>query len=241
MGIVHKPNINSYWSRDELYNMPIFQKLCHEIISKSFWDFCISMTMLHVMQKMQLMIACIKYNPTPGFDMQAMSESVWSREIFKHGWIASAIQRSHTFLSIHRDKMCSLCVTSLWADNIRWNNTWCSCALWYWYVLSWRQWAWKMCLPPSAYQWSSWNHCSTRGMYFNTDNFYTSPILASFLLQNQTYLCGTVKRNHKHYYKDIRNVILEKGTASFYQTSNVNNKMLAYKCRASKAKADNKP
>ena len=27
MGIVHKPNINSYWSRDELYNTPIFSKV----------------------------------------------------------------------------------------------------------------------------------------------------------------------------------------------------------------------
>ena len=27
MGIVHKPNINSYWSRDELYNAPIFSKV----------------------------------------------------------------------------------------------------------------------------------------------------------------------------------------------------------------------
>ena len=36
MGIVHKPNINSYWSGDELYNTPIFQKLWHGIVSKSF-------------------------------------------------------------------------------------------------------------------------------------------------------------------------------------------------------------
>ena len=27
MGIVHKPNINSYWSRNELYNTPIFLKV----------------------------------------------------------------------------------------------------------------------------------------------------------------------------------------------------------------------
>ena len=80
-----------------------------------------------------------------------------------------------------------------------------------------------------------------KGHVLYTDSFYTSPMLASFLLQNQTYLCGTVKRNYKHYCKDISNVILEKGTASFYQTSNVNNKMLACKYRASKDKAGNKP
>ena len=27
MGIVHKPNINSYWPRDELYNTPFFSKV----------------------------------------------------------------------------------------------------------------------------------------------------------------------------------------------------------------------
>ena len=74
-----------------------------------------------------------------------------------------------------------------------------------------------------------------------TDNFHKSPMLASILLQNQTYFCGTVKKNYKHYCKYISNVILEKVTASFYQTSNVNNKMLACKYRASKEKAGNKP
>ena len=80
-----------------------------------------------------------------------------------------------------------------------------------------------------------------KGHALYTYNFYTSPIRASFLLQSQTYLCGTVKKNRRHYCKDISNVILEKGTASFYQTYNVNKKMLACKYRASKDKAGNKP
>ena len=77
-----------------------------------------------------------------------------------------------------------------------------------------------------------------KGHILYTDNFYTSPILASFFfLQNQTYFCGTVKKNRKHYCKDISNIILEKGTVSFYHVSN---KMLACKYRASKDKAGNK-
>ena len=32
-----------------------------------------------------------------------------------------------------------------------------------------------------------------KGHVLYTDNFYASPILARFLLQNHTYLCGTVK------------------------------------------------
>lgn len=31
-----------------------------------------------------------------------------------------------------------------------------------------------------------------------TDNWYTSPVLAYFLLDKNTGLCGTVKRNQKH-------------------------------------------
>ena len=79
-----------------------------------------------------------------------------------------------------------------------------------------------------------------KGHILYTDNFYTSPMLARFLLQNQTYLCR-LTTNRKHYCKDISNVILEKGTALFYQTSSVNSKMLACKYRASKGKAGNKP
>ena len=80
-----------------------------------------------------------------------------------------------------------------------------------------------------------------KGHVLYTDNFCTSPMLASFLLQNQTFLFGTVKKNCKHCYKDISNVIFEKGTASFFQTSNVNNTMFSCKHRASKGKAGNRP
>ena len=80
-----------------------------------------------------------------------------------------------------------------------------------------------------------------KGHVLYTDNFYTSLMLASFFAPKPDLLVCTVKKNRKHHCKDINNVILEKGTASFYQTSNVNNKMLACKYRASKDKAGNKP
>ena len=50
-----------------------------------------------------------------------------------------------------------------------------------------------------------------------TDNYYTSPSLASFLLSNKTHLCGTVRQNRRFYPKDIRNEQLQKGTACFYK------------------------
>ena len=38
-----------------------------------------------------------------------------------------------------------------------------------------------------------------KGHVLFTDNFYVAPSLAEFLLQNNTHLCGTVKRNKKYY------------------------------------------
>ena len=38
-----------------------------------------------------------------------------------------------------------------------------------------------------------------KGHMLYTDNWYTSPTLATFLLSNKTYLCATVKSNGKHF------------------------------------------
>ena len=50
-----------------------------------------------------------------------------------------------------------------------------------------------------------------------TDNYYTSPPLATYFLANQTHLCGTVRTNRKHYPKDLQSEELQKGTAVFYK------------------------
>ena len=54
---------------------------------------------------------------------------------------------------------------------------------------------------------------------FFTDSYYNSPSLAIHLLENPTHLCGTVRSSRKFYCKEIVNVQLEKGTASFLRTS----------------------
>ena len=36
-----------------------------------------------------------------------------------------------------------------------------------------------------------------RGHFLLTDNFYTSPSLAKFLLTQKTYLCGTIKKTER--------------------------------------------
>lgn len=42
-----------------------------------------------------------------------------------------------------------------------------------------------------------------KGHIVFTDNFYTSPTLADFLLSRDTYLCGTIRTNRKGYPKDL--------------------------------------
>ena len=79
-----------------------------------------------------------------------------------------------------------------------------------------------------------------KGHVLYTDNFYTSPSLALFLLQNKTHLCGTIRTNRRKFSKEIVNVNLEKGTSAFYVTLN-QKAMLACKYRSHKDKAGNQP
>ena len=58
-----------------------------------------------------------------------------------------------------------------------------------------------------------------KGHILFTDNYYTSPSLATHLLENLTHLCGTVRSNRKFYFKEIVNVQLEKGAVSFFRAS----------------------
>ena len=71
-----------------------------------------------------------------------------------------------------------------------------------------------------------------------TDNYYTSPSLATHLLENSTHLPGTVRSNRKFYCKEIVNVQLEKGAGSFFRASH-NERIIAFKYRAIKDKSRN--
>jgi hypothetical protein len=46
-------------------------------------------------------------------------------------------------------------------------------------------------------------HLEMKGHEVYTDNFYTSPQLADYLYGRDTYLCGTVRTNHKGYPKEL--------------------------------------
>nr|XP_047131871.1 piggyBac transposable element-derived protein 4-like [Hydra vulgaris] len=78
-----------------------------------------------------------------------------------------------------------------------------------------------------------------KGHILFTDNYYTSPSLAIFLLGRNTHLCGTVKSNRKKYCKEIAEFALEKGEAVFYRYT-IDSRVIACKYRAVKNKSGNK-
>ena len=79
-----------------------------------------------------------------------------------------------------------------------------------------------------------------KGHVLFTDNFYTSPSLATFFLENSTHLCRTVRTNHRYYSKEISNENLEKGTATFYNADH-DECIIACKYCSIKDKAGNIP
>jgi len=71
------------------------------------------------------------------------------------------------------------------------------------------------------------------------DNYYTSPALATYLLNHDTYICGTINPKRLNYPCDLAGKELEKGTACFMKSTIGN--MLAVKFRAVKNKSNGKP
>ena len=72
-----------------------------------------------------------------------------------------------------------------------------------------------------------------------TANFYTSPF-ASFFLDKQTHLCGTIRPNHRHYPKVLVNTNLQWSWAVFYKAKN-GKAMLACKYRSHRDKKSKQP
>ena len=79
-----------------------------------------------------------------------------------------------------------------------------------------------------------------KGHILFTDNSYTSPSLASFFLDNQTHLCGTIRSNRRYYPKELVNINLQQSEAVFYKAKNAK-AMLACKHRSHKDKKSEQP
>ena len=55
-----------------------------------------------------------------------------------------------------------------------------------------------------------------KGHVLFTDNYYTSPTIAKYLIASKIHLCGTVRSNRYNYPKEIVDEVFEKGDAVFY-------------------------
>jgi hypothetical protein len=71
------------------------------------------------------------------------------------------------------------------------------------------------------------------------DNFYTTPQLADYFLQNNTTMVGTVRTNRKNFPVLLANDVIEKGQSIYYSCQEKG--VLAVKYRAPKNKSGNKP
>ena len=76
-----------------------------------------------------------------------------------------------------------------------------------------------------------------KGHVLFTDNYFTSPTIAKYLIANKTHLCGTVRSNRYNYPKEIVDEVLEKGDAVFYQIQDNDSPMVACKYRATEDKS----
>ena len=79
-----------------------------------------------------------------------------------------------------------------------------------------------------------------KGHILFTDNYYTNPSLASFFLDNQTHLCGTIRPNRRHYPKELVNTNLQRSEVVFCKAKN-GKAMLACKYRSHKDKKSKQP
>ena len=76
-----------------------------------------------------------------------------------------------------------------------------------------------------------------KGHHIFMDNFYTSLPVAEYFLQHGTHVTGTIRDNRKHFPTELKSLALDKGAAAFYQHDGL---MIA-KYRALKDRASGKP
>ncbi|XP_065652956.1 piggyBac transposable element-derived protein 4-like [Hydra vulgaris] len=239
MGIVHKPNLNMYWSTDDLYWTPIFSKTMSRDRFKVILKFLHfnnnndpnlilndpNRDRLHKVRPFVNMIRerCRKvYSPGQHLSVDESLVLFKDRLHFcqyiktKRARFGIKVYELTTADGITLDFL-AYCGTGMYDDDK--NST---------MPLSQR-------IPIELM-----GPFLNKGHIVFTDNYYTSPSLASYLLSKKTYICGTICANRKHYSKEILNDQLAKGTAVFYKTRNEDNKMLACKYRATKDKSGNK-
>ena len=219
MGIVYKPSIKMYWATNELVNTPVFSKLMHR-------------------SRFQLLLKFLHYNDNedPNYDknsddrdrlhkLRPFIEIVRQqcKNIFYPGQNLSVDESLVLFKG--RLKFKQYIRTKRARFGIKLYELTTSegitldfliyCGKGLYYNDDNNEMPSTERIPVSLMQpYLNKNHV----LY--TDNWYTSPTLAKYFLDNGTHLCGTVRPNRKHFCKDIVDVPLEKGEGTFYHSTN---------------------
>ena len=76
-----------------------------------------------------------------------------------------------------------------------------------------------------------------KGHHLYVDNFYTSMALVQHLLQNDTYITGTIRENRKHFPTELKRIELNKGESAYLQHED----LVGVKFRAHKNTSSGKP
>ena len=76
-----------------------------------------------------------------------------------------------------------------------------------------------------------------KGHHLFIDNYYTSLSLAQYLMQNGTYVTGTIREHRNHFPAEMEALRLENIDAAFYQHEDV----VAAKYSAKKDRSNGKP
>ena len=75
-----------------------------------------------------------------------------------------------------------------------------------------------------------------QGHHLFIDNYNTSISVAEYLMQNGTYVMGTIREHRKHFLVEMKAMRIEQGDAAFYQHKDV----VVAKYRAKKVRSNGK-
>jgi len=237
MGLVYKPRITMYWSGDEIYRTPVFG----QVMPRD--RFLLLLRFLHCndndatdvnnpdrdrLHKIRPIISMLRHNCAsvciPGRDL-CVDESL----VLYKGRLAFK-QFIRTKRARFGIKLFELCTSSgILLDFLVYHGR-MRCEL--------------VNIPGHVFLFSEQIPLTLMGQYLDKghrlfiDNYYTSPVLAQYLMDRGTKICGTVRPTRRNFPSELANAALSKGETKYAAT---HTGILAVKYRASVDKSNNKP
>ena len=208
MGVVHKPRMTMYWSKDDLLATPVFNQVMRRdrfLLLIKFLHFADNSTYNHndpgrdklfklreVMNLMRRRCSSV-YSPGKNLSMDESLVLFKGRLSFKQ-YISS--KRSRFGIKLYQ-----LCTANgILLDFLVYHGNMQA------ELLESNQASLLTEKIPTTLMQQYLN----KGHHLFIDNYYTSLPLAKFLLDNETYVTGTIRDNRKHFPLELKSVILEK-------------------------------